>query len=551
MPKLSCPHCGLVSARGYYQNTDTVCTCSGFTSVSAVSKLRACAASAEAGVATFSLAQQPYIGMNNQFALHETDQLVAALQDEELLSQRRCHTRFAVANEALRILAAAIAATNHKPLAVDELLVTVYGTVSVRHTATFLSCMPQLKALDVRFSKSTAERDDVLLFTTTLAAVLSNGVLRTLRLCDLPPQSFLAPLADVLHIAAEMPSCVLRRVDVLSHSLTADFVRALCSVSQLTHLTLANSERNSSVPLWLEAQSFATITEFVERTTTLRVLDFRGNDASLVDFWPAVARSAHVAHVVVGVPDFDAVNLALAASCTALRTLCLCDAASAVLPHEPRTFFAAPELGDIVRSGGDELDWNIRNSICLRFGERQRQQRHIALSMASYFAGSKLSLRDNEEVGSFSDSNAHRWSFASNLVALVTHCTALRHLQFNCWLDEESDVRQFVYARIIPILRAIGHRNRNLNVRLPLTGPKWHGLSNDRLLRGVDGWIAEVRAVLCQVTLGLCCANLPTLVVLEVFMQCDVPALRVRNFDVLMWQVVALVRTKFVQKLAL
>lgn len=69
-----------------------------------------------------------------------------------------------------------------------------------------------------------------------------------------------------------------------------------------------------------------------------------------------------------------------------------------------------------------------------------------------------------------------------------------------------------------------------------------------KLLDGVHIWTTFVRPSLAQVALGLCCADLPTLVILSIFAEIDVSELEVRNFDALMWDVVKMVRTAFVNK---
>jgi hypothetical protein len=85
-------------------------------------------------------------------------------------------------------------------------------------------------------------------------------------------------------------------------------------------------------------------------------------------------------------------------------------------------------------------------------------------------------------------------------------------------------------------------------MRGPSRGLTISGHYDWQLLDGVRFWTEVVRPSVAQMALGLCCADLPTLVILSIFEATDVPELQVRNFDALLWDVVKIARTAYVKK---
>ncbi len=135
------------------------------------------------------------------------------------------------------------------------------------------------------------------------------------------------------------------------------------------------------------------------------------------------------------------------------------------------------------------------------------------------------------------------WPFAGDLVSIVAANTTLTHLAIHSRVLDVLQ-REFAFLRTVPLLRSIRHRNRHLRVEIDDTSIS----AKDAVCNGVRAWTEEVRPALAAVALGLCSADLPTLVMLEIFAQFKHPVLSLRNFDVLMWDAVALVRTAFVKK---
>jgi hypothetical protein len=319
MPKLGCGQCGNVLRGGYHTEFDTLCDCGGrgHSAIPTAEKVRRCFARVDGNKTCMTFGPQPYAGEYHeaQFGISEAAELVAALQ---------AHTpglaRLSIKQGGLPDFAAAVnAAPTNKPLAIDELDIEC----TAGHLPAFDLTRLTLLNVDVDERDAASGGDAIAAFLASLSAALRGGNLRALRLSASP--SIVARMDGILRGAVG-----LKRLDLLSWAISAELIGAVRSISTLEHLTLSHDKTPygaAAAAMWT-ANALNAVCLLVEQTTSLTTLDLRGNDASLADFWPALARSPHVRRVVVGVPDDDGVHLHLAGASTALRSLVLCDARS-------------------------------------------------------------------------------------------------------------------------------------------------------------------------------------------------------------------------------
>lgn len=513
MTRFACTRCGRVVSHGYHSEFDAMCVCDDPAEhIPTAEKLRRCLADRTARI---SLSKQPFVGQDNvgRFDISEVAAFAAVLQSPTSWS-RACVVRLDLRDIAIGPLVAAL--LPDAPLAVDQLDVSC-SSQSAAALATLLPRLPRLSLLAVTISSNGAAAAAVSLMPA-FAAVVRGGVLQSLRLSG--PAFALAGLDLVLQAAA--PSCALKRLDLLSFAVSAKVVDAIALLPHLEHLAFSCVASNE--PMWKEESAIASVCQLVERVTSLKTLDLRGNDASLAQFWPAMARAPHVLHLIVGVPDHEGALLHLAGTLTTLRSLVLCDMRGNVIQEQ---------LG-LVPSIGASFSTRVRLVLPLRvltpFGPG-------ALKSIIDFRGQ---TPDNLPLP---EAAAKQWAFACDLPAITAN-TTLSFLSLNSRAITDNLNEQFAWLRVVPLLRSIGHRNRKIEIDID-------DLSRHRdvATMGVSGWTKEVRPVLAQVALGLCSADLPTLVIVEVLSELDLPILRLRNFDVLIWEAVALVRSAFVKKL--
>jgi hypothetical protein len=314
--------------------------------------------------------------------------------------------------------------------------------------------------------------------------------------------------------------CQLRELRLLAGPISApDMTRLMAAFTAVTSLALWPLQlapyRNPPMSCIDEPATLQALADAIERNTTLLHLDASGAEVSCAPLLKAVAINDTITSLVVALPPNDHASLLLAPRCTRLQSLNLAN------PRQNDSVWRLSPL--IAEAHPCVISPARRNSWCIKVAEE--------VDLATVPVASNI---------------AHLWQASYELTDMVAQLgTALQSLRIQQpVIDHDRGAREFAESFCFPATNfRLAQAMRGHLRKLSISGSQyWY------LLRGMESWTVLVRPHLAEVALGLCAADLPTLVILSVFAQLNVPELLIRDFDFVMWNTVALVRTAYVKK---
>jgi hypothetical protein len=330
------------------------------------------------------------------------------------------------------------------------------------------------------------------------------------------------PMDDFVSSLVSAP-CVLRSLVVAVPHLSAAAVTPLVTqCSTLTSLTFVSPAKGD---VCLPESAFSALVQAMPLNSTLLDLDACGTEQSCAPLFSALAANSVLTSLAVAVSLLDGASLPLAAQLPVLKTLKLCAAGCTNCPPQspqPTSPHYAPTW-----------PWYSPTPTSPLYSPKSPRYSPTSPSYSPTFPSYSSYSYSCSPTSSMLDSE-----LSDGLVELVRKARpALRLLSVRGLLKEVKNNR----ADVINLRLADAMRGPSRDLVID-------GCGNWVLLDGMRSWVSSVRPLLVEVALGLCGADLPTLVILHVFEELAVPELALRNFDGVAWDVVKVVRSAWCAK---
>jgi len=310
-------------------------------------------------------------------------------------------------------------------------------------------------------------------------------------------------------VSADAPCALRSLVVAVPHLSAAAVTQIVTQCSTLTSLSFVSPTKDA---VCLPESAFSALVEAMPLNSTLRDLDACGTEQSCAPLLSALAAHSVLTSLAVAVSPSDGASLPLAAQLSVLKTLKLCATGDANSPPQSPPY--SPTSPRYTPTSPSYSPYSPPYSAEGPF--------YLAYSPTSF--SRTPSLIDSE--------------LSDGLVELVRKARpTLRLLSVRSLLQKVKKNRaDVVNLRLADAMRG------------PSRGLVIDGCDEWMLLDGMHSWVSSVRPQLAEVALGICGADLPTLVILSVFEEMAVPELALRNFDGVAWDVVKVVRSAWCAK---